>query len=375
MTIEELRKSIEEKTKAVRGFLKENKAEDAKKAMEELRGLKEKLKIAEELEQSEKEDLENQRDNKRGRSEKTNEMRAITKYVMGEELSKEERAVVNSVGNSAIIPKEFVNNLIEIQKGYGSLKELCDIIPANRNEGSIPIVDLDQNELKDIAEGEDIVGGDLVTKDVSYKCQKVGLLQTISSETIEDAVIDIENLVKKNFANIATIKENQKILKIIINNAKNVEGATSYEDVEKAIDESLPSVKAGLVTLTNVTTYANIKNKKDANGRNLDLITVINGAEYFHGKPIVTVENEMLPVATEGKTDICYIGNIKEAVKFIDRKQVTIAKSEEAGFENDTTKLRILERIDAILGSARSIKRIEFANDKTPKVEVQKIEG
>lgn len=366
MTIEELRKAIEAKSKEVRGFIEENKAEDAEKAMEELRKLKQNLKIAEELEQAEKTDLENQRDNKIRHSKKVDEMRAITKYVMGESLSDEERAIVNSVGNSAIIPKEFVNKLIEIQKGYGSLKELCDVIPVNRNEGSIPIVDLDQNELGDISEGADIVDGTFVTKDVAYKCAKVGLLQTIASETIDDAVIDIETLIKKNFANIATIKENKKILKVIIDNAENIVGAMSYEDIEKAIDKSLPSVKTGLITVTNVTTYSNIKNKKDLSGRKLDLITEINGVEYFHGKPIVVVEDEMLPVINTSKTDICYICNIKEAVKFIDRKQVTIAKSEEAGFENDTTKLRILERFDVILGSKRSIKRIEFTNDKTP---------
>ena len=52
---------------------------------------------------------------------------------------------------------------------------------------------------------------------------------------------------------------------------------------------------------------------------------------------------------------------MKEAVKYIERKGVTIARSTEAGFNNDTVKLRILERMDAVKGSARSIKKLELA--------------
>ena len=52
---------------------------------------------------------------------------------------------------------------------------------------------------------------------------------------------------------------------------------------------------------------------------------------------------------------------MKEAVKFIVRKGVTVARSVEAGFNDDTIKLRVLERLDVIKGSKRSIKKIELA--------------
>ena len=52
---------------------------------------------------------------------------------------------------------------------------------------------------------------------------------------------------------------------------------------------------------------------------------------------------------------------MKEAVKFIQRKNITIARSKEAGFNDDTIKLRILERFDVTKGSTRSIKKIELA--------------
>lgn len=365
MTIQELRALIESKTTEVRGFLDGNKSEDAKTAMEELRALKENLAIAEELEEEEKRDLESQRninsDGKRVNEDmgKGNEFRSIVKHIMEKEMTPEERASIKSTDNSAIIPKQFVKELIVIQKGFGSLKHLCDVIPVFRNEGTIPVVDLDQNEMLDVLEGADIVDGTLVTTDVPFKCVKVGLIQSLTSETVDDAEIEIENLVKKNFANIATVKENIKIVKVIKDNATPIEDKTSYMDVQKEIDSALPSVKAGLVTLVNVTTYAELKNKKDKQDRPLNLITEVNGVEHFHGKPIYAVEDTLLPT-TALKKETYYLANTKEAIKYCDRKALTVARSTEAGFRDDTVKLRILERFDVTKGSVRSIKKIEF---------------
>jgi HK97 family phage major capsid protein len=360
MNLEELRALLKAKKEEIRGFIANKEADKAEKAMEEKRNLEKMIKATEELEEDEKRDLESQKKNKIvTKTEEVNEFRAIVKTVMGEETTEEERADITTTDNAAVIPKQFVNQLIEIQKGFGSLKGLCDIIPVTKNEGTIPVIDLDQNEMADVAEGEDIVDGTLVTTDVPFKCAKVGLIQSLTSELIDDAEIEMESLVKKNFANIATAKENFKILKVIKDNATAVEGVTSYEDLEKAIDSAVPAVKAGLVTLTNVAGYVHLKNMKDSEKRPLNLITTINGIEYFHEKPIVTVEDTLLPV-TVGKTQVFYIANMQEAVKYCDRKAVTIARSTEAGFKDDTVKVRILERFIPVLGAKRSIKKIEF---------------
>lgn len=357
----EMREHIATLIKEMRSLVEKKDLEGAKAKREELRNAKELLELEEDLVEEEKRKLSNQSKRKKNKVDsEIDEMRALTKFIMGKDkLNDEERGIIKTDGNAAIIPKEFVNNLIVIQKGFGSLKGLCDIIPVTRSEGTIPVVDLDQNELADIAEGEDIVDGTLVTTDVPFKCAKVGLIQEISSETLDDAVIDVENLVRSNFSNIATIKENKKILNVITTNATEVTGATSYEAVENTIDSAVPSVKSGLVTLTNVTGYCLLKNMKDKQGRPLNLITEVNGVEYYNNKPIVAVDNELLKLS-DGKTCIFYVLNFKEAVKYMDRNQLTVAKSDEAGFAKDTTKIRILERFIPILGSKRSIKKIEL---------------
>lgn len=364
MNINELRQEIANKTEELGKKIEARDLEGAKSLDAEIRQAKELLKIAEEREEEERRNLESQRDQKnkgKGAGDMpVNEMRAITKSLMGKELTAEERATIKTSENAAVLPNQFINQLQEIKKGYGSLKGLCDVISVTKNEGSIPVVDYDQNELADIAEGADIADGTLVTTDLSFKCAKVGLIQSLSSELVDDAEVEIESIARTNFAEITVAKENKKIMKIVNDNAIAVEGAADYTALEDVMAKALPSVKAGLITLCNVEGYAYLKNMKDKQGRNLNLITTVGDIEYFNGKPIITFDSSLVEL-THDKTKVFYSLNMKEAIKYIERKGVTIAKSTEAGFNDDTIKLRILERFDVIKGSTRSIKKIELA--------------
>ncbi|MDU4882698.1 phage major capsid protein [uncultured Clostridium sp.] len=361
MGIEELRQLLEQKKIEARGLLETDLAK-AEKTMEEVRELQKKIALYEEIEEQEKRDLENQRDQKNIRKGDddmaVNEMRAIVKSVMGESLTLEERANIKTTDNAAVIPKEFVNQLQEIKKGFGSLKEYCDVITVTKNSGTIPVVDLDQNTLPDVAEGDNITDGTLVTTELTYACKKVGLIQSLTSELVEDAEIEIESLVNKNFAEIAVVTENTRILNVLKNNATEVEEVTDYTDIQIAIDKSLPAVKNGLVTFTNTEGFAYLKNLKDSQKRPLNLVTEVNGKYYFNGKELVVVDDTLLTATPTKK--IFIVANPKEAVKFVERKGVTIARSTEAGFRDDTVKLRILERLDVVKGATRSIKKIEF---------------
>lgn len=356
MKIEEMKQLLEEKKVEARNLI-DSDISKAEELAEEVRSLKKKIELHEELEAEEKRDLVNQKEIRGVNMEKVNEMRAITKKLMGVEITQEERAAIKTSDNAAVVPDEFVNRLQEIKKGYGSLKEYCDVITVTKNSGTIPVVDLDQNSLKDITEGDAITDGTLVTTELSFTCKKVGLIQTLSSELVEDAEVEIEALVNKNFAEIAVATENARIVKVLKDNADDVEGATEYTDINMAIDSQVPAVKAGLMTFTNAEGYAYLKNLKDAQKRPLNLVTEVNGKYYFNNKELVVVDG-LEPSMLSKK--IFIVANPKEAVKFVERKGVTIARSTEAGFSTDTVKLRILERLDVIAGNTRSVKKIEL---------------
>ncbi|WP_270599512.1 phage major capsid protein [Clostridium baratii] len=367
MRIDELKEQIKTLTGEVRSLTDNKDLDGAKAKMEELRQAKETLKIEEELAEEEMRDLKRQKEKRKDdvkmenrKSTKEMELRAIAGIALNKvgELSEEERRTITSAGNSAIIPKQFVNELIEIKKGFGSLKEYCDVIPVTKNEGTIPVIDYDQNELADIAEGHDIVEGNLVTKDVQFKCTKVGLYQKVGSETIDDSAVEVDHLIRNNFSEIATTKENKKILTVINTNANVIADSTDYSSIETAIDSTVPSAKNGVITLCNTAGYCLLNNMKDKQGRSLNLITVgANGIEYFHNKPIVQFDDSLV-APTKGKTALFFTLNFKEAVKFIDRKQITVATGKE--IKDDTNMWSILERIDVVSGSKRTINKIEL---------------
>lgn len=354
MKIEELRQNIETKTEEVRGFLNENKADEAKKAMEELRGLKDSLKIAEELEEQEKRDLQKQNRKDGVKMEKINEMRSAVKYALGKEMSKEERAIIKTTDNAALIPEEILKE-IEVKKGYKSLKNLCNVRPVNVSKGTIPVIDLDQNSLLDVLEGDDLVDGTLVSTDVSYNCSNVGLIQQLSNDLVDDAVVEIEGLVKNNFVNIAAIKENKKILDCVDKNATSVTTPIDYNDVEKVVAGALPSNKPNLVILVNPKAYTTLATAKDKQGRSLNIITNINGQEYAFGCPIHAFDNGL--VDTTDDKELYYVLDMKEAVQYIERKGITILKDTNIK-KMGAPIVAIGEKMDVVKGSARSIKKI-----------------
>lgn len=362
MKSKEIRALIESKKVEARSLLKDDKLKEAEDITAEIRNLERKAKISEELEEEEKRDLENQRDVKKidkRDKDKINEFRALTKSIIGKDLSQEERAVIKSTSVGTVIPKEYVNKIEEVRKGFAPLKDLCDVIPVTKAEGTIPIVDLDQNEMQDLVEGDDIADGSLVTTDISYKVVSVGLIDKFSFESVEDAEVNLEELATKNFSEIAVRKENKRIIAAI--NTGSTASTSLATDLQEILEEEMasvvPAAAAGLITLVNTKAYVYLKNKKDKQGRNLNLITLVGGKEYFNNKPIERIDDAVAPALTEGKTMLAYTVNMKEAIKFIDRKQITIARAEK--FESGAKMVRVLERIDVKSGTTRSIKKIE----------------
>lgn len=259
MTLAELKELYSKLTGEARQLNNAGKLDEAEAKLEERKRIKKQIDIEEELDKSEKRNLKSQQTN----SGQLNEMRSVVAYALGKknELSEEERAIVKTSDNAALIPEPILKE-VEIQKGYKSLKNLCTIRPVTASKGTIPVIDLDQNEMLDVTEGDDLVDGTLVSTEVNYNCANAGLIQQLTTDLVEDAVVEIEGIVKNNFVNIAVIKENKKILNTIDTNAATVEG-TSYKDVELELAKALPSNKAGLVVLVNPKAYATLKTAKD----------------------------------------------------------------------------------------------------------------
>lgn len=290
------------------------------------------------------------------------EYRAIAKILLNRQVTDEERALVTLADNGAVLPEDFINDLQLLRKGFPALKPYCHVISVTKHNGKMPFAKIGNNKLSNLTSGEKIPEGNIGTENINYSVDDYGKLLTVENSLTDDEVVGIiQNIVKPEFAEASVLTENDAILDIVKAEATEIGGAEEYTDVENAMNAVLPSLRAGIVVLTNLSGYVYLKSKKDALGRDLNLVTNVNGQDIFNGKTLITLDDANLP-ATAGKV-VFYVVNMWALVKFFDRKGYEVATSKEALFAYNQTAIRVLERFDIQKLDNRACKKIEF----TPK--------
>lgn len=368
MKIEERRQQIEALTKELRSLVEAEDLDGAKAKREELRKAKDFLAIEEEQEEEEKRDLQSQKQNKerkedRNMNNKELEYRALVKAMLGERLTEEEqRQITDGNFNSntgAIIPSEFINKVQVIRDGYKSLKNYCDVIPVTSDNGKMPVTSLDV-ELADLEEDTDMVETMLAVPEVDFKVGDKGLLKKVGNNILKDSPVNfIDGVLAQEFAVASVNKENKEICKVVNTNSKAVAVAAEakVEDVlATTISKEIPSVRNGLVVITNPEGYSYLDNLRDASGRKSDDVSYgADGTLFFKHKEVIEMADKTLPALTSQKKMVFYVVNLK-TVPFFDRQQIEIAKSTEAGFTANKTLVRAIERFDVKANTIDKIK-------------------
>lgn len=365
--IKELLAKIASKKEEARGLAETNKVAEAKVLMDEIRSLQEQVTILQELKEDEKRSLETQAEKKKEKitGVKTDEVRALAKFLKYNNsvlaLSEEERALVTTSGNSALIPQGFVAQILEIRKNYPSLKPYTNVIPVDKPSGKMPVVISGESTLYDFTEGDTLTEDSKTTKEVDYSVKDAGKIIPVSDDMEEDGFISIiEGVIKPDFALSAINYENKKIFDLVKANATTIL-ASDYENISETVDKINPNSKVNLLLITNPNGYSYLSNLKDATGRKLNLITKgSDGKEIFDGKiEIFTLPVTVCATVTDGKNPF-YIANMKEVAQFFDKKGYTIKQSSEFLFNKNQQAVKIYERFDVVKGVADNCKFLEF---------------
>lgn len=366
MKSKEIMEKIKDKRAEARAKMDAGDMTAARTLAEEVRGLEADLETALAIEEGELRDLQGRgvqipsgAGDETRKFTREDELRALGKHLFNMQMTDEERGLVTVAGNGALLPEGYINDVMLLRDGYPSLKKYAHVIPVTDKTGKMPVANLGQNKLAKLSSDTPIDQGAASTTQLKYDVEDYGKFVPIERSLTDDEVVGIiENILMPDFAEGAIAIENEEILEVIKSGVTEVEEATDYEDVEKAIDSLVPSARAGAITITNTAGFVYLKNKKDALGRKLNLITYVDGVAMFNNKPIVEL-SDALVTASHGKL-IYYVANVKEACKFFDRKGVEITKSTEFLFNKNQDCLRAIERFDVVKGATRSIKKIEF---------------
>ena len=311
------KKELEEKRSGVidevRSLAKEGNEDEARSKALEREKIEARMEIIEEEIESVMEAIEEERSNSKflggkalggegSKEEKRSlQLSAMSKVVRGMALSEEERDVMSSSNNGAVIPQEFVNEFEKLKEGYPSLKEYCHVIPVARNTGKLPVrAGSTVTKLANLETDKELVKAMLNTKPMTYDIDDYGLLAPIDNSLLEDSEVNFLEFVNEEFAEFSVNTENSEI----VNKAKGLlaeEVVGDYQGLVKAINSLAPNARQRAVIVTNSEGRGYLDGLMDKQGRPL-LKELSDGGELiFKGRPIIELEETIFDTGEETK--------------------------------------------------------------------------
>lgn len=354
----ELRRNLTAKLKEARELIDEGKIEEGQKATKEAQEIKDQIVLEEqmvELEDTIKDDNKIVDVEDRSTKKKVESRTALVHYLQGKKLTAEERTLLvetttpgegqNSM--AVIVPQDIYTEINELKRQYKSLKQYTDVQSTGTNSGSFVFEPGDSIEpFVDVDEGTEI--GELTSPNLRQQkfaiTDKGGILP-ISNTLLSDEAGGLMKYIMKWIARKSTVTDNVKILSVLNGHGIKIKASTS-DEVKSAMNTKLdPELLSTAVIITNQNGFDIMDNWKDAVGRPILQDHPTEKTKKTLGGVTIEVFANRTIKDVDGASPV-YIGNLEEAIKFMDREQLAIAVSTEAGFTKNLTLVRALQRDD-----------------------------
>lgn len=355
----ELAQQVAAQRAKVSELLDAGNLEEAKTEAEALKAMKAEYDATVAVEDSKKKNFSG---TQKGISEMANAKTAFNKAIRGMALTDEEKQLVKyeSLRDAAgtpgqqgmtpakggyLVPSEQAAEIEKLMDDEVRLRNYCDVKETNFRSGSIPTRTHTNSKLANFDELNTITETDIDFGAINYDCKNYGKIIPISNELIEDASADVVAEIAEEFAQVAVDTENDKILALL--NGLTGTAINSYDGIKTALNVTLkPAVAKRAIIITNQDGFDYLDKLKDDNGQPiLSEHMAADGVYRFRGKDIVVVDNAELP--TDNTAGIpFFVGSMKDFVKFVERKGLVVAISQEAGFTKNATLVRAITRFD-----------------------------
>ena len=194
---------------------------------------------------------------------------------------------------------------------------------------------------------------------VEYTIEKYGDRLPISQELLEDNTAGLLDYLAEWFAPRVVMTENSLLLALLDTlTAANLESGSEVKGIKQALNVGLnTAISRNAILLANQSGYAHLDELEDANGRPLLKPSITDPRAYmFDGRPIVAMDNDLLPnrtVTTSGATKgdyyPIYIGYMQAFGTLFRRKALEFRMTDIGGdaWANDAPEVRGIVRMDA----------------------------
>lgn len=362
----ELKQKLNKLTEELKGMLENDNFEGLTEKQAEIEKMKEAIAAAEMVEGLEGAQTANGGAVPVGNTAGKEDMKAMrnrifVKAVLGKPMTEQEKAtamtMVDAVGTPGqaegtpnkggyLVPQEQVNVITEYRRHRIALKEYCDVVNVSTYTGTIPTVDSETGTLTDFDELNEVPKSDVTFKQIEWKLHSCGDIIPVSNELLADTNVDLVGFIAKRFATMSVNTENAKIFALMKATTLKQTGK-DYKAILTALNRELDAeIAQNAAIFVDAIGFDYLDSAEDKNGRPLLTPSYADpAAKMFRGHPVIQLPSTVTTGSTDTKI-IMYVGSLSDAVKFFDRQGVTMATSVEAGFTQNKTMLRAVERFD-----------------------------
>lgn len=299
------------------------------------------VEVAEKKEQPEKvevkkETVEEPTDDDLEDKKKVGGKRSMTRQIIGNKQSKlsdeaqgfvdyikskgAKRDNVKSVDAQPLIPEDIKYVPEELPETFVDLKKFVNVQPVTTAAGSHPILNPAQETMIAVEELEK--NPELAKPkftDIDYKVKTYRGQIPVSQESLDDSEANLAQIVAKNNARQAVNTTNKAIADVM--KSFTAVNTANLDDIKQIINVEIdPAYNLSLVVSQSF--YQALDTLKDKNGQYLlkQDVTSPTGTVLF-GRPIFIIKDELFGAKGEKHA---FIGDLKYAVFFADRKQASV---------------------------------------------------
>lgn len=355
----ELLDKINNKKVEVRSLVDQGKIEEAKAAKDELKKLQDEFDILKDIDDTAVTNLENNTNKGVNFNQKKDSVKEFA-----DAARKGFRNSMNE-GTAAdggyTVPEDIQTRINERRTAKTSLIDLVDVENVTTNKGSRTFKKrTQQTGFTKIGEGGKLSAGSTPQFErMSYEIAKYAGYFPVTNELLEDSDANITDTLVTWIGDESRVTRNKIILGVIDQKAKTT--IKSLDDIKEALNVTLgQAFKQTSCIVTNDDGLQWLDTLKNDRGEYLlqpspaDPMKMVlcAGATTV---PVKVIPNDDMPsdTTTKGTTKIpVIIGDLKEGIKFFDRKRLTLVTSNIAvagelnAFEEDLTLFRAIERED-----------------------------
>lgn len=331
--IKELRSLRAEEVEKAEVAIKEEKPEEAKDALEQIKDLDERITAIEEELDKDKDkepkkeepkaaDEEEQRSMNKfkpaiNQQQETKEVRGFMEYLRSKG---EKRENVTSVGADAVIPKDILTQPVQLPETVVDLKQYTNIVKVPTAQGSYPVLE-SANEImhsvEELAKNPELAAPNFL--DVNYKVLTYRGQIAVSEEALQDSTPDLAAIIAENNARIGLNTTNKSIADVMKTFPEAaIDGTDGIKDIfNVSLDPAY-----NVMVVASQTFFNEMDKLKDKNGQYIlqQDITSQSGRSLF-GRQVHVVPDTAFGEAGEAHA---FIGDVKQAIMFADRAQASV---------------------------------------------------